>query len=180
VTTATNTASIDPQQACAWLRSGEALLVDVREPDEFKTEHIAAAASLPLSAVGGISDLMAVPADRKIIFQCLKGGRGQAACEAVAGRVPNNVYNLSGGITAWKEAGLPVVADGATAPRVSIFRQVQMIVGTLVLAGVVLGFAGLTLGFVLAGLFGGALAFAGMSGWCGLALLLARMPWNRK
>ena len=178
-TTNNASAAIDARQASAWLSSGEAILVDVREPDEFRAEHIAAAASLPLASIGNLAGMLYAPPDRKIIFQCLKGGRGQQACDAVAGRLPNGVYNLAGGITAWKAAGLPVVADGA-GPRVSIFRQVQMIVGLLVLACVVAGFAGLTAGFVLAGLFGAALAFAGISGWCGLAMLLGRMPWNRR
>lgn len=54
-----------------------------------------------------------------------------------------------------------------------------MIVGSLVPVSVLLGFLGLTPTFALAGFFGLMLAFAGFSGWCGLALLLQRMPWNQ-
>ncbi|WP_244619092.1 YgaP-like transmembrane domain [Rhizobium sp. 18055] len=61
----------------------------------------------------------------------------------------------------------------------SIFRQVQIVVGTLVLLSVLGGFLLNPAGFVIAGLFGAALALAGMSGWCGMAILLGRMPWNK-
>ncbi|MFN3701005.1 MAG: YgaP-like transmembrane domain [Alphaproteobacteria bacterium] len=90
------------------------------------------------------------------------------------------IYNLEGGITAWVEAGLPVLSpSGAGGCGISIFRQVQIIVGALVLLSVLAGFFISTSAFVLAGLFGAALMFAGLSGWCGLAMLLNKMPWNR-
>jgi hypothetical protein len=90
------------------------------------------------------------------------------------------IYNLEGGITAWVEAGLPVLSPlGAGGCGISIFRQVQIIVGALVLLSVLAGFLISTSAFVLAGLFGAALMFAGLSGWCGLAMLLNQMPWNK-
>lgn len=170
--------SIDAAGAARLLAAGEAVLVDVREPDEFKAEHIALAASLPLGALREQFAGLPLPEGRAVIFQCLKGGRGGQAC-AIAGTLATGrqLFNLDGGIAAWKQAGLPVVrAAGAGVP--SIFRQVQMIVGVLVLIGVVAGFAGYGAGFALAGLLGAALALAGLTGWCGLALLLSRMPWN--
>lgn len=175
----TNTINVSPVDAARWLASGEAVLIDVREPDEFKAEHIAAATSIPLAKVAEQLGRLPAPAERKIIFQCLKGGRGARACQiAVDSAEGRKVYNLEGGITGWKGAGLPVIST-ASANVPSIFRQVQMIVGLAVALGVVAGFAGYSAGFVIAGLAGAALALAGITGWCGLALLLARMPWNR-
>lgn len=170
---------IDAKTAHDWLSSGEAILIDVREADEFSAEHIACAASVPLSRIPELFDQMHVPKGRKIIFQCLMGGRGSRACVALpADRAGDyDVYNIEGGITAWKHAGLPVV--GAAGPALSIFRQVQVVVGALVVALVMIGFLGLTLGFVLAGFLGAALFVAGLTGWRGLAMLLRRMPWNR-
>lgn len=55
----------------------------------------------------------------------------------------------------------------------------QIVVGLLVAVGVIAGFLISPAGFVVAGLFGAALATAGITGWCGLALLLNRAPWNR-
>lgn len=174
-----NTINVSSRDAARWLATGEAVLIDVREPDEFMAEHIAAATSIPLSKVGEQLARLPVPAGRKIIFQCLKGGRGRQACEiATASGAGNEIYNLEGGIIGWKSAGLPVVSTSRTNVP-SIFRQVQIIVGLAVALGVLAGFAGHPAGFAIAGLFGTALALAGISGWCGLALLLGRMPWNR-
>ncbi len=168
--------TVTPREARDWIAAGEAVLIDVREPDEFRGEHIASALSLPLSEVGNLTRLLSVPAGRKVIFQCLKGGRGQQACERLS-RGEHSVFNLEGGISAWKAQGLPVV--GAAAPRLTIFRQVQIAVGCLVLLSVLAGFLISPVGFAVAGFFGAALCFAGISGWCGMAKLLNRMPWNR-
>lgn len=172
------TRNISPQQAHEWLSSGEAILIDVREPDEFKAEHIACAASLPLANICNLLNQMHLPKGRKIIFQCLRGKRGEQACALVPEmNASHDVYNLEGGIDGWKNAGLPVVSSAGT--RLSIFRQVQIIVGLLVLISVLLGYSGQIWGFAVAGFFGAALAFAGITGWCGLAMVLAWMPWNK-
>ncbi|WP_455270622.1 rhodanese-like domain-containing protein [Rhizobium herbae] len=174
--------TIGPAQAAQWIAKGEAILVDVREPDEFKAEHIARAASVPLGSLKKTFDILSLPIGSKVIFQCLKGSRGAEACQMAAATASfSEVYNLQGGISAWKEAGLPVVGTSSADQSVpSIFRQVQMAVGTFVAAAVIAGFAGWDAGFLLAGLLGMMLAMAGLTGWCGLAMLLARMPWNRR
>lgn len=174
----TNSQTISPQQAHEWLSSGEAILIDVREPDEFKAEHIACAASLPLANMCKLIQQMHIPKGRKIIFQCLRGKRGEQACALVPQmNTAYDAYNLEGGINGWKEAGLPVVSSAGT--KLSLFRQVQIIVGLLVLSFVFLGYSGQAWGFAVAGFLGAALAFAGITGWCGLAMILSRMPWNK-
>lgn len=169
---------ITPQQAFEWLKDGHAVLLDVREPDEFRAQHISYAQSLPLGCLSDAIDSMQMPEGRKIIVQCLSGRRGESACALLTGKnIRHEIYNIEGGITGWQAAGLPIV--GGAAPKFTIFRQVQTIVGALILLMVLLGFWGLTLAFVVAGIFGGALLFAGLTGWCGLAMLLQRMPWNK-
>ncbi|MCK6418660.1 MAG: rhodanese-like domain-containing protein [Alphaproteobacteria bacterium] len=169
--------TISPVQAYEWLKDGEAILIDVREPDEFQAEHIAYAASVPLSALPQNFTKISLPQDRKVIIHCLRGGRGGKACAFLnAQNIGLPVYNLDGGMESWKAAGLPVVAGG---PRISIIRQIQMIIGSLIFFLVALGLAGMSLGFILAGMVAGALAFAGFTGWCGLAMLLQKMPWNK-
>jgi len=170
--------TINAHQARQWLAEGEAVLIDVREPDEYRAAHIPYALSLPLGTLPAALDGAPLPANARIITQCLKGGRGAQACATLSGHgIANDIYNLEGGITAWTEAGLPVVRAGSGG--VSIFRQVQMIVGLLVLAAVLAGMSGFPAGIYIAGFFGLMLAIAGFSGWCGMALLLQRMPWNR-
>jgi rhodanese-related sulfurtransferase len=174
------TQAVSPRQAMDWLSSGEAILVDVREPSEFSAAHIPYALSAPLSQTGAILSGMDLPADRKLVFQCQKGGRGGQACAAVGRTAPGGqpVFNMEGGIEAWAAAGLPVVS-ASTTPPLSLFRQVQIVVGLLVVLGVLTGFVVHPAGFAVAGLFGAALATAGVTGWCGLAILLGKAPWNR-
>lgn len=174
--------TITPKTAFDWLANGDAVLIDVREPDEFRAEHIAYANSLPLGNVEALFAQLKLPKDKKVIFHCLKGARGQQACMVIANHNAAGyaIYNIEGGITAWKEAGLPVITQNAQPEGVSLFRQVQMVIGMLVAVMVALGFMGLTFGFIVAGFLGAALAMAGITGWCGLSLLLARMPWNKK
>jgi len=173
-------ATVSPKDAAGWLASGEAVLIDVREPDEFRAEHIACAASIPLTSLGTALAASQVPAARKVIFQCQKGGRGETACQtAESAGASHPIYNLEGGIAAWKDAGLPVVGDAKPA-AIPLFRQVQIAVGIMVAALVAMGFSGLTAAFALAGVIGIMLVFAGTTGWCGMGMLLARMPWNRR
>jgi rhodanese-related sulfurtransferase len=164
--------NVDAQTAARWLDAGEAVLIDVREPDEFAREHIPQAWSVPLSQVAVA--LPHVPPGRKRVFQCQKGKRGEQACALVTGEA----WNIEGGIEAWAAAGLAVVGNRAGAPRIPLMRQVQVVVGLLLLGCVALGFSGVAAGFVLAGVFAAALVFAGLTGWCGMAMLLAKMPWN--
>jgi hypothetical protein len=70
-----------------------------------------------------------------------EGRAGAQACAALAAYgLPNALYNLEGGITAWSAAGLPVV--GRAEAGLSIFRQVQMIVGGLILIATLIGLWG--------------------------------------
>lgn len=175
----TMTKNITASQALEWLKTGEAILVDVREPDEFKNCHIPFASSLPLNKLDDVISVLEIAPTRKIIFQCLKGARGEKACAVVKNNniIKNDIFNMEGGINSWADAGFPLVKSGV---GISIFRQVQMIVGALIASLIILGFLGLWFCFVLAGIFATVLAIAGFTGWCGLAILLSFMPWNKK
>lgn len=166
---------VSPREAARWIADGEAILIDVRSPGEFGAQHIAQAISLPLDTLPDALGALRPPVGQKLIFQCLKGGRGATACAAVGDAWPER-YNLDGGIEGWKAAGLPVV--GAS-ERLPLARQVQVAVGLIVLALVTAGFWLNPAYFAAAGLVGLMLAVAGVTGWCGLALVLQRMPWNR-
>ena len=176
------TQTIKATEALTMIKNGTAILVDVREPDEFKSEHIAYALSVPLGTLADTINTLDIPADKTILFQCFKGTRGEKACDLLQGldACKNKIVNIEGGIEAWKASGLPVIYETSSPPpKVSLFRQVQVIVGFLVAFCVVLGFLGATPAFALAGIFGVALFVAGLTGWCGLAMILAKMPWNK-
>ena len=151
-----------PHETAAALRAGIPR-VDIREADEFRRAHVPGAQNRPLSRL----DAAALPPGA--VVMCQSGAR----CAPLAAAHPV----LEGGLAAWERAGLPVARD-AKAP-LPIMRQVQVAAGALVLAGV-LGGALVAPGFyALAGFVGAGLIFAGVTGFCGMARLLAIMPWNR-
>ena len=100
----------------------------------------------------------------------------EASCGGSGAEV--RAYILEGGLDAWKSAGLPVVKD-ASQP-LELQRQVQIAAGAMIVLGFVLGISVSPWFHLLSGFVGAGLMFAGISGFCGLARLLVRMPWNRK
>jgi rhodanese-related sulfurtransferase len=166
---------IDPQTVAAGLKSGKFHLIDIREADEFAREHIGGAVSIPLSQVEQAD--VKIEAGRTAVFHCKSGMRTEANCARLASRINGDALLLDGGLDAWKKAGLPV-RDNAKAP-LPMNRQVQITAGTLVLAGVLIGTFIHPAGYALSGFIGAGLIFAGASGWCGMANVLAAMPLNR-
>lgn len=91
-----------------------ALLVDVREDDEWVAGHAAAARHIPLASVPDhVEDL---PRDRVIVCVCRSGGRSARAGQFLS-ELGFATANLEGGMTAWFAAGAPVTCDEGE-PRV--------------------------------------------------------------
>ena len=159
-----------------WLDADCAVLVDVREPAEYEAESIKGAKLVPLSSVCGgvLPDL----AGKKLVMQCHRGGRSASACEKLLADDPDlEIYNLEGGISAWALAGYPVETSGKF--FLPIDRQVQLTIGVCLLIASVLGYFISPKFFLLTGFFGAGLSFAGLTGFCGLAIFMAKMPWNK-
>jgi rhodanese-related sulfurtransferase len=172
-TSAAQLREVDAATARRWLDSGEAVLIDVREPDENARERIEGSRLVPLTRF----DPAAAVSDKKVIMHCKGGGRSAEACRlALAAGHP--VCSLTGGIEAWKAAGLPVKTGGGGS-AISVLRQMQLTVGTMVLAGTALGFWVSPWFFIVPAFFGSGLIFAGASGFCGMMVVLSKMPWNR-
>ncbi|WP_439533440.1 rhodanese family protein [Polymorphobacter sp.] len=164
---------ITPKEARARLDAGQACLIDIRGADEFARGHVAGARLLPADMITA----EALPGDgRSLIFTCRTGMRTAANAARLAALAPGAMV-LEGGLDGWRKAGLPVVENRA-AP-LEIMRQVQIAAGLLILAGVILGFLVAPGWFALAGFVGAGLTFAGLTGFCGMARLLALMPWNK-
>jgi rhodanese-related sulfurtransferase len=99
--------NVSAQTLKQWLDKNAAVLVDVREPDEYAEGHIKGAIPMPLSSVNAseIPDLNG----RKLVMQCRGGGRsGKACAKLMAENSELAPYNLEGGITAWAAAGFYV------------------------------------------------------------------------
>jgi rhodanese-related sulfurtransferase len=164
---------ISPVEAKRLVDEENALLVDIREPEEFARKRIAGSRLEPLSV------LPVLPPDpdreRPAVFYCQSGWRTGDNAPALEGRGFASTCSIDGGLDGWEKAGLPVVRRTAPLPMA---RQIQMAAGGMVFAFSLLSFSTPT--FTWLTLFVGAgLMFAGYSGICLMAKLLARMPWNR-
>jgi rhodanese-related sulfurtransferase len=153
-------------------------ILDVRTPAEYESTHIPGAVLAPLDTLNAADFLKARTDQSKPIYVvCQSGGRARKAIEKFRSAGFQDCILLEGGTQAWTEAGLPVIRGSRQ--TLSLMRQVQITIGIVSGAGAVLaltvhrGFAVLPL------LTGGGLLVAGLTGTCGLALLLAKMPWNK-
>jgi rhodanese-related sulfurtransferase len=167
--------ALKPEVVADRIKFGRAVLVDIREPDEFARRHVKGALSRPLSAFEAAH--LKIEAGKEVVFTCKSGMRTGANCERLARAVDGVAFILEGGVDGWAGAGFPVVED-KNAP-IEIMRQVQIAAGSLVLVGVALGVLVHPGFFALSAFVGAGLTFAGVTGFCGMARLLALMPWNR-
>jgi rhodanese-related sulfurtransferase len=167
--------SMSPDEARRLLDSGAAVLIDIREPDEHAREAIPGARSVPLSRLDRSGPLG--QAGQVAIFHCRSGSRTAANAGRLAAAAAGEPAILAGGLMAWKAAGQPTRVDRRQ--PIEVMRQVQIVAGSLVLLGVLLGAFVSPWFLLLSGFVGAGLVFAGSTGWCGMALLLAKAPWNR-
>ncbi|WP_338462721.1 rhodanese-like domain-containing protein [Synechococcus elongatus IITB7] len=165
---------LSPNQLQTLLEREEVLLLDVREVAEYQAEHVAGAHLYPLSQ---IAQLPLPASDRPIVLTCQSGMRSQKAAAKLR-QQGLTITELQGGLNAWKQQGLPTVGQTAKAP-ISLMRQVQIVAGSLVLLGVILSLTVAPAWIGLSGFVGAGLVFAGVSGTCLMANLLAELPWNR-
>lgn len=157
------------------LDNNQVLLIDVREPGEFSAERIPGARLMPLSKF----DPKSIPdTDKEVVLYCRSGKRSEIAAQRLLEEGWRSVTNLKGGITSWKAAGLPIDKD-ANAP-ISLIRQVQIVAGSLVLAGTVLGATVNPRFLFLSGFVGAGLVFAGVTDTCALGMLLSKLPYNQR
>tara|TARA_R110002167_G_scaffold31007_4_gene102280 strand:+ start:843 stop:1403 length:561 start_codon:yes stop_codon:yes gene_type:complete len=166
---------ISPREAKTLVDSGKALLFDIREADEYAREHIVGARLVPLS--GFNPDDFPKDHEKVGVFHCASGNRTTQAAAQILGTGFAKVYQIEGGIAGWKKAGLPVNLN-RSAP-ISIQRQVQLIAGGMMVLSVVLAVLVSPWFMALGGFVGAGLMFAGASGTCAMATILAYMPWNR-
>ena len=170
---------ISPTQAEARRARGEALaFLDVRSPAEFQSVHATGAKLVPLDELQPkqIAAELGISERQPVVLLCAGGNRARKAAEKFHAEGIPHCLVVEGGTKAWEAAGLPVVRGKG---MISIERQVRIGAGSLVLAGVLLGSWIDPLWFFLSGFVGAGLIFAGITDWCGMGLVLAKMPWNR-
>ena len=165
---------ISPAKAKELIDRG-AVLVDIREFDEHARSRIPAARHAPLSRLERLEFDSETPA---VIFHCRSGNRTAGNAARLSPCTDYDAFILDGGIDAWKKAGLPV-AENKQQP-IEIMRQVQIAAGSLVFLGTALGALAHPGFYAIAAFVGAGLVFAGVSGSCMMARLLALAPWNRR
>ena len=100
--------SVSAAQATLLINREDAVVLDVRDPGEYGAGHILGAKNVPLARIDEGAELAAKRKDRPVIVYCETGNRSAKAAAALKAKGYERVLNLSGGIGAWLQAGLPV------------------------------------------------------------------------
>lgn len=171
--------SISPKELYARRESGEPVeFLDVRTPPEFSTVHVPKAKLVPLDQLDPKTYLSQRGNSEKPIYVfCQAGGRATKAVEQFRKIGFENAVLVEGGTQAWIDAGLPV--ERGESKVLPLMRQVQIVIGVVSATGATLALTVNPLWALLPLFTGAGLIFAGVSGICGLALLMAKAPWNR-
>jgi len=155
--------------------------IDVREADEFKSQHIEGSLNTPLSNFENyLAPIIQLGKTFKIVLVCKSGVRSGNALNLLQKENSNlgEIEILDGGIDKWSQEGKSL-SGGSGKKSLSIMRQVMTIAGFLILLGA-LGSLYMKPELVWLTVFVGAgLSFAGITGICFMAKLLAVMPWNK-
>lgn len=150
--------TITPSELHKLWQAGQAVeLIDVRTPAEYAEVHVDGARLVPLDELNPQEVMSGRASAPPLYVICRSGSRADQACQKLQAAGFHQVVNVQGGTLAWQQAGLPVVRGQIKV--IPLERQVRIGAGVLVGAGLV---------------------FAGVTDWCGMAMVLSRMPWNQR
>lgn len=165
--------TILPQQAA---RDDRAVIIDVRTAAEYEHLHVPGSILEPLSELEE-SRMREVAGGKPVYLLCQSGARARHAWKKLSAAGISDIAVVEGGIQDWEAAGLPVVRGRAT---ISLERQVRLVAGLLVLTGLILGATIHSAFLGISAFIGTGLVFSGITGWCGMGILLSKMPWNTR
>ncbi len=151
-------------------------ILDVRTPGEFASGHIPGSYNVPLDTFGEHGAELAA-LEHPIVLVCQSGARASDACEHLTALGGTGLQVLDGGLSSWVAAG-----GTPSAPSAGVWamdRQVRLVAGSLVVAGVLAG-AIAPKARLLAGAVGAGLAYSAVSNTCAMANVLGRLPHNRR
>jgi rhodanese-related sulfurtransferase len=151
-------------------------LLDVRTPAEYESVHIGGSYNVPLDTLGEHAAEIREDVDAAVVLVCQSGARSRQAEEALKRVGMPQLHVLDGGLNAWIAAGKPVRRGRE---RISLERQVRIAAGALAAAGGLLAVKAHPRFGLLSAFVGGGLVFAGITDTCGMARLLAKLPYNQ-
>ncbi|WP_327260604.1 rhodanese-like domain-containing protein [Streptomyces sp. NBC_01232] len=171
---------LDVSQAHPRLRA--LTVVDVRTPGEFASGHLPDAVNVPLDRLTrSLPELRRAAARRPLLVVCASGARSENAAEALASHgIPAS--SLTGGTQAWTAEGHGLqYPEGSRARTVwAMERQVRFAAGVTVLLGLALAQLLHPALALLSAAIGGGLVFSALTNTCGMAVVLGRLPFNRR
>ena len=150
-------------------------ILDVRTGGEFETVHIPGSYNVPLDTLGEhVADLADIA--HPVVLVCQSGNRASQAHGALRDAGKHTIHILDGGLAAWQAAGHEVALGDVQ--RWAMDRQVRLVAGSMVVAGVVASIAAPRLKWLAAGV-GSGLVFSAVTNTCAMGMLLAKLPYNR-
>lgn len=151
------------------------ILVDVRTPGEFHSEKIPHSRNIPLDELS--SQVDSLKNHENIVLVCASGNRAKKACEALTEQgIAAGI--LTEGLKGWKASGKPTELSESGA--ISLERQVRIVAGGLVATASLLALFVHPYWAAMAAFVGCGLVFAGVTDTCGMAMMLAKLPYNKK
>ena len=168
--------SITNKEFLECLKKGSCEVVDVRNPDEYNAQYITRSKNIPLDTIENNQN-DTISRDKPVYIICRSGRRSQRACDVLQARGFDNLINVEGGMQECIKLKGPVVQVSKTLP---LMRQVQISAGLLIVLGMALAQWVHPAGLFMSLFVGLGLIFAGVTGYCGMGILLEKMPWNKK
>ncbi|WP_306184822.1 MULTISPECIES: rhodanese-like domain-containing protein [unclassified Streptomyces] len=174
----TTPTALDPRQARSRLQ--ELTVIDVRTPGEYAGGHIPGALNIPLDQLDrALPDIRTAAQRGEVLVVCASGARSENACRMLAD-AGIHTATLAGGTGAWAAQGHDLHRpEGSTKATWGMERQVRLTAGSVVLLGLALGeLVHPAFRLLSAGIAGG-LVFSAVTNTCGMAAMLAKLPYNR-
>ncbi len=173
-----NTMTIDPQALNDLSQRAEVEIIDVRSPAEYRSLHIPDALLSPLDMLdpAAIMKSRKLSSDAPLFIACQAGTRAKKAQDIFKKAGFENCCVIEGGIAAWAAKGLPVNKGKSVIP---VDRQTRIVVGTMILIGLALGYFVNPAFLLLSAIGGCGMIYAGITDLCPLADMIAKLPWNK-
>ncbi|GAA2873547.1 rhodanese-like domain-containing protein [Streptomyces mexicanus] len=162
----------------AHARRRELTVIDVRTPGEYTSGHVPGAHNIPLDHLErALPALRAAAGRADLLLVCASGARSATAARRLA-QEGITAATLVGGTTAWQQLGHDLDRPAGTSAPWAMDRQVRLAAGSLVLTGLALGRRRPKARLLSAGIAAG-LVFSAVTNTCGMAKILAALPYNR-